>query len=134
MSAVIQFGKNYLRDLCYLSHGASLAALETYVTQLHAYSNAEITYISVTQAKSLELPENVGDYETLSMQAKILLRDNDGKLWGVMIPAPISSMFEEVENEGLRVKQAVGEQIASYYAQFSGLAVTFEEGWLVSGR
>lgn len=135
MSATIQYYKNYQRDIQYIEHGTSLAALETYANQLAPYTNAEITRLSVTQTKTLTIPAKTGEYSSIDVQAKLLVRDMDtGKLWGIMISAPIAFMFEEVQGEGFRVKEAIGEQITGYYAQYSGLNLEFESGWLVGGR
>lgn len=135
MSATIQFYKNYQRDIQYIEHGTSLFALETYANQLAPFTNAEITRLSVTQTKTLAIPAKTGEYTSIDVQAKILVRDLDtGKLWGIMISAPIAFMFEEVQGEGFRVKPAIGEQITGYYAQYSGLNLEFQSGWLVGGR
>jgi hypothetical protein len=136
MSATVQYEKDYRRDIQYITHGgASMAALETYVNQLAPFSNAAITRLSITQAKVIALPSKTGEYIPISTQAKLLVRDTDtGDLWGIMIPCPLAFMVEEVENEGYRVKQAIGEQITGYYAQYSGLNLTFDSGWLVGGR
>jgi hypothetical protein len=89
----------------------------------------------VTQTKTLAIPSKSGEYTSIDVQAKILARDLDtGKLWGIMISAPIEFMFEEVQGEGFRVKQNIGEQITGYYAQYSGLNLEFDSGWLVGGR
>lgn len=135
MSAVIQFVKNYRRDIQYLSHGDDLAALATYAGQLHAYTTAAITRIAVTTAQVLALPETTNEYDSITLQAKLILRDTDtGERWGIMINAPLSTMFEEVTGQGYRVKQTIGEELAGYYATFSGLPLEFVEGWLVGGR
>lgn len=135
MSATVQFYKNYQRDIQYIEHGTSLLSLETYVNQLAPFTNAEITRLSVTQTKTLAIPAKPGEYTSIDVQAKMLVRDLDtGKLWGIMISAPIAFMFEEVQGEGFRVKQAIGEQITGYYAQYSGLNLEFQSGWLVGGR
>jgi hypothetical protein len=136
MSSTIQFSKGSLRDIQYLEHGGtSLSSLEAYANQLAPFTNAAITRLAITQAKALTIPEKSGDHAALSMQAKILMRDQDtGKLWGLMLNAPIAFMFEEVQGEGFRVKQAIGEELTAYYAQYAGLNLEFDSGWLVGGR
>jgi hypothetical protein len=135
MSATIQFYKDYQRDIQYLEHGASVPELETYIGQIAPFTNAAITRLSITQAKVVSVAEKTGDYDSLSVQAKILVRDLDSnKLWGIMISAPIAFMFEEIQGEGFRVKESIGEEITGYYAQYSGLNLQFESGWMVGGR
>jgi hypothetical protein len=135
MSATIQFCKSYRRDIQFLTHGDNLNDLETYVNQLAPFTTAGISRLAITLARFVDIPEKTGEYGSVSVQAKLLMRDqNTNKLWGIMISAPIASMFEEVRNEGFRVKRAIGEQITGYYAQYSGLDLVFEDGWLVGGR
>lgn len=135
MSATIEFIKNSIRNITEISYGDRLTALETYAQQLKSYSTAAINYLSVTTAKSVSMLESTGDYAAVSMQAKLLVRDLDtNKLLGILIPAPIAFLFEEVEGQGYRVKQALGEEITGYYATFAGLNLRYEEGWLVGGR
>lgn len=135
MSATIQFEKNNLHEIVYFEQGDSLLKLNTFAQQLSAYSHAAITRVAITAKEVLTLPESAGEYTSIRMAAKIFFRDqDDGKLWGIMIHAPFSEMFEEVLHQGYRVKKSVGDQLAIYYSQYSGLSLTFESGWLVGGR
>jgi hypothetical protein len=135
MAATIWFEKNYLRDIAYLTHGDNLAALETYANHLKAYSHAAISRLTITTKKAVLLPATTGDYESLTVQAKLLVRDLDSNdLFGIMIPAPLAFLFEEITGQGYRVKQALGEEITGYYAQYAGLNLRFEDGWLVGSK
>jgi hypothetical protein len=135
MSSVIVFEKNLSRDAIYFEHGEQLDTVQIFATHLKEYSRAALTRISVTSKRALTLTVTAGQYDTISVKAKLLMRDqNDGKLWGVIIPAPLSSMFEEVTGQGYRVKKTDGDILTGYYAAMSGLDLQFEEGWMVGGR
>lgn len=135
MSSVIVFEKDLVRDMIYFEHGEQLDTVQIFATHLKEYSRAAITRISVTSKRVLTLATTAGQYDTISIKAKLLMRDqNDGKLWGVIIPAPFSSMFEEIIGQGYRVKKTDGDILTSYYAALSGLNLHFEEGWLIGGR
>lgn len=135
MSASIKFVKEHSNKVIYLSHGASLQSVSDFAQYLDQYTNASITRISQTNAMELGTEEGSGDYGVIEFYAHILLRCmEDGELYGVNIPAPVASMFEQVEGRGWRVKQAIGDAIAAEYARLSGLTIEFHDSALLTPR
>lgn len=135
MSATIKFEKNYRREIIYLEHGDDLEKLELYAQRLKQYSTAAITGLAVTTKKVVTMPESSGLHDSVTLQAKSMIREvESGKLWGIVIPAPMVEIFEEVPNEGYRVRRIIGDELAVFYTQYAGVTMRFEDGWLVGGR
>lgn len=135
MSATLTFTLGHQRKITYLHHGADLADVVTYAGDLHSYTRARISRATVTLQQPLTLAESSGDYASTDLFAKLFIYDPlNEKHYNVIIPAPISTMFEEVSGRGWRVKADAGAQITSYYATLSGLTLEFREGWLCGHR
>lgn len=118
----------------HFSHGTSLAALDTFINGLRAYSSAGFDRLSVTQVEEVDYQPTAGEFG-VTHTAKILMRDTaNNEIYGIMLPAPRLSMFEEISNKtGLYVRQDVGEAITALYATYSGRLLTFHGGQLLSG-
>lgn len=134
MSATIHWFDDSYNKLTYLSHGDSLTALSQLVSGLQPYTTAGIDRISVTLVDELSIDQQSGDFGVTHF-AKVLMRDDEtNELYGLIIPAPRLSMFEEIAGRpGWYVKQADGVALTALYASFSGRALTFHEGALNSG-
>lgn len=132
MSTTITFRQDGLEYIDYLTHGTSLAAIETFARNIAQYSHAAIVGVTYTEGVTLEnLPaQGTGDYADVRLLAKILCRSAaTGKLYGVLIRAPKAMMFLDTEN-GLRVKKTIGDAIAAQYSVLAGETLTFESGAL----
>lgn len=131
MSTTLTFRKTGIEYIEYLTHGLSLAAIETYAGNIAQYSNAGIVEVTYTLGTEMTLAQSIGDYPSIELYAKVFLRDAaTHKLYAAIIRAPKISMFEPVFNSGWRVKKTVGQQIAAYYSTLSGLTFQFDHGGL----
>jgi hypothetical protein len=100
--------------------------------QLGTYTAAGIFECTYTQAAQLNRAADPSkDAYPFHQYAKVILRRAaDGKLYGLLLYAPVKSMFSYVEEQGYRVKQDVGTVLASYYSAMAGETFTFHKGWL----
>lgn len=131
MSTTLTFRKDGIEYVEYLTHGLSLAAIETYAHNIAQYSNAGIVEVTYTMGAEMTIAQSSGDYPSLELYAKVFLRETvTQKLYASIIRAPKIIMFDPVFQQGWRVKQSVGVQIAAYYSTLSGSTFTFEHGGL----
>jgi hypothetical protein len=102
-----------------------------FANDIAQYSGAEIQQVCYAQSAQLAISASSQDYYPMNLYAKILLKEQDtGKIHGVLIYAPIKSMFTQVEDRGFKVTQEIGDQIAACYSSMSGSAHHFKDGWL----
>lgn len=132
MSVTLTFQLNGLEYVDYMTHGLSLAAIETYARDIAQYSHAAIVNVTYTEGFDLEDIPAKGDgaYADVRLMAKILLRDADtDKLYGAIIRAPKVDIFDDTA-DGLRVKPAIGIAIAAKYSLMAGSTLIFQSGAL----
>ena len=131
MAAELRFRLGHQIAVPYLLDGSSLDAVERYARAIAAYSNAALTYCAWIAGKSFDSQERSGEYANVGFQAKVQLQaqtENIRRM--VIIPAPVSSLFETQADGRPGVKQATGEQIAAAYSQLSGKTFAFTKGVL----
>ena len=133
MSSSITYYKDQITIDTFFPFGKDIGYVEGFATALKAYTSAGIDEISYTVGKQLNLDQDTKDTYPLYMYAKILLRRAyDGKLYGLLLYAPLKSMFNSIEGPqgGFKVKQDIGNQLAGFYSTFAGEAFEFYKGWL----
>lgn len=123
------FGKQVV---AYVSNAAGLTNMRNLASHLSQYTHAAIPYVSYTVSDDPEIPENSPPATAdVGLFANVMFRrTSDDKLYGLLISAPVLTMFETVVNRGYRVKPSIGEQLAQIYSTCAGETFTFHEGWL----
>jgi hypothetical protein len=132
MASSITYYQDQMTIDVYCPFGKSLSDVQAYVEQLGTYTAAGIFECTYTQAAQLNRAADPSkDAYPFHQYAKVILRRAaDGKLYGLLLYAPVKSMFSYVEEQGYRVKQDVGTVLASYYSAMAGETFTFHKGWL----
>lgn len=102
---------------CSISGISDIAALETLALGMQAYSHAVPRQVYVSDLRD-EGDPGEGAYESVEQKASLNFRNKaeaDIKKQGVRmrLPAPGESIFEGVDDKGLRITDVVGEDIAS---------------------
>lgn len=135
MSSTLTFSLNYQRRITHITHGADLTDIVAYAGELQPFTRAAITRATCTLQAPLTNTPMVGEYSTTDIYAKIFLNDPVEEIrYAIILPAPVSDMFEEVTGKGWRVKEAIGQQLAGYYSAFAGITLEFVDGWLCGQR
>ena len=107
-------------------------------TLVETYSHGVVIGRSDNMSHSYAVPEKgtpVDGYATVDQKAMIIMRENwSGKNRRIEIPAPLPSMFYDVEDQGFRVTPAAGSNIATMFSSLlpTGKTVSFVRGWLKS--
>jgi hypothetical protein len=129
MSVGIRFEKNERRNIVYFSHGGqTLANAQAFSNWLVAYSLAAITKVAATQATLVAGSAGSGDYGSVHLYAKVLMRSaGDKKIYAVIIPAPVSSIFTADQE----VTEEFGIECAARYSILAGATFTFVSGALM---
>lgn len=132
MSASFTYFKDgYYTDV-FFSHGEDINAVETFASNISAYTAAGLDRCSVAIQRSLSIAPKSLDAFAISLYAKVLMRCvEDGKIYAVLIHAPLASLFNEVEGKGYRMKVEKGEEIAQYYSAMAGKTFIFYAGTVV---
>jgi hypothetical protein len=125
----ITFSEDYRRKIVYFCHAQSIAKVENFAAFLADYSHANLTVCTQTDIQDLDYS---GDFAvSVRMFAKIFIRQSSsGKLYAIIVPAPKMIIFEQIEEQGWRIKKEIGELMAQEYSTMAGEAFTFQEGWL----
>lgn len=129
MSVCLRFEKNDHRKLVYFSHGGeTLANAQAFASWLGDYSLAALTKVSATESTLVSGYPGSGTYGSVDVYAKVLMRSaEDSKVYAVIIPAPVSSIF----NEDQEVTEDFGIACASHYSTMAGITFTFISGALM---
>jgi len=131
MSATLEYQLDHQHRIVYYQLGDNIASLPAFATVLQAYSRAGVMRITATKSAAYAGEETTGEIATTDMEAFVSLRDlNTGNKYAVLIPAPIDTMFEYLNNRGYRVKESDGQAIAAAYSIFCGITLTYVDGWL----
>lgn len=127
MSVNIRFEKDDLFRNVYFQHGTSLYKARQFADWLKNYTDAVITVVSVTETKVQTLGSiGSGPYASVDLYAKSLIRDDDGKTHEIIVPAPISNIFDTEQ----LIKTEFGEAYAARYSTLAGKTFTFTRGAL----
>jgi hypothetical protein len=88
--------------------------------------------VTYCESSLIDLPEIAAPTGAdVGLFANVLLRrTSDGKLYGLLIHAPDLDIFDQVINQGYRVKYGDGVAIAAMYSDCAGEEFTFHDGWL----
>jgi hypothetical protein len=124
----LQFEKDGKRTVVYSEFGnGDLNSARNFAEWLQDYSLAKLNKVSATSIYLyMDAQERSGDFGNVFLHAFLWFRDGEGKKWGLKIPAPDDSIF----NDDNSVKDSFGEQAAIHYSNFAGEALIFVEGWL----
>lgn len=126
-STSIKFVLGTDKHLAYYAHGTSLSRIKNFAYAIQPFTNAEIRHVAVTIGDDMTIPAKGGAIETVELFAKLLIKHPaSGKTYGIIIPAPVLSMFDE----GNEVLSSVGEQITNYYEALAGETFVFTSGAL----
>jgi hypothetical protein len=132
MSSSIVYSKDSITLDTFMPFGKSLADMQTFADEVKAYTSAGIDEVSYTQAAQMNILQNTNESYPFHLYAKILLRNQgNGRLYGLLIYAPLTSMFYHIEGRGYRIKDAVGQDLAAKYSAMAGEPFTYHDGWLI---
>lgn len=129
MPANLKFEKDGKYTDVYYEHGSNIALIERFAQTLQEYSLAKISKVAATQIRLLTAAaERSGDYGSLLLAARLYLAcAADDVTYGINLPAPIDTMFDDDQT----VLAPVGKKLAAAYTLMSGKQVTFLHGALV---
>jgi hypothetical protein len=124
----IEFEKNGKWHTVYSPFGSGdLNAARNFADYLADYTLAKVTKVSATQIHLyLDGQERNGDFGNVGLYAHLWFKDGDNKKWGLKLPAPDDSIF----NDDNSVKESFGNQVAARFSNLAGEALIYEEGWL----
>lgn len=124
---------------CSISGVTDITALETLAMGFQAYSHAVPRQVYVSDLREEGEPGE-GPYESVEQKASLNFRNRaepDIKKQKVTmrLPAPGESIFEGVDDKGLRVDDTVGEDIASVLQSVkAGSDITFVNGHMKTDK
>lgn len=124
---------------CSISGVSDIAALETLALGMQAYSHAVPRQVYVSDLRD-EGDPGEGAYESVEQKAFLNFRNRaelDIKKQGVRmaLPAPGETNFEGEDDKGYRVKDDVGDDIASALQSVkSGSDITFVNGHMKADK
>jgi len=137
-SGNILYVRGHKREVVFYPLVSSLSALQSYADQIQTLTNAGTEDVSFTQTEELSRPESPIPVEDTDVEARISLRrtnpdPEEYPYRQVHIPAPKQSMFEFIDGKGYRVKETIGQQVATAYSIMTGKTFEFVNGWLCGG-
>jgi hypothetical protein len=137
-SGNILYVRGYKREVVFYPLVTSLAAIQTFADEIQTLTNAGTEDVTFSQTEELNRPESSIPIEDTELEARISLRRTNPEpdeypYRQVHIPAPKQSMFEFIDGKGYRVKDIIGEQVATAYSTLSGKTFEFVNGWLCGG-
>lgn len=113
-----------------LQHVSGALQLVQFANVLSAYTRARITHVEFIEILFTEDSTTEGDWASCLLRGIVKFRDAEHKLWAIPLPAPVDTMFQEL-NGTWQVKKEVGEIITAAYTAMSGQQFTYADGWLV---
>lgn len=124
----IEFEKDGKRMTVYSPFGTGdLNAARNFAEYLQDYTLGKITKVSATTIHVyMNNQERTGDFGNVFLYAHLWFVDGNNKKWGMKLPAPDESVFEEDNS----VKVSFGESVATRFSNLAGEALIFVEGWL----
>lgn len=118
----------------WIGHAHSSAHVQALAWALHdtGMTHAAMPDIEYREAVYANIPENSPPSTTdVGLFANVILRrEADGLTYGLLIHAPNLTLFEAIQDQGYRVTQTSGEEIAALYSACAGETFLFCEGWL----
>ena len=126
-----QCGGNFPR-VVYFNGVVSKDALITFAEDIHAFTTASIEHVETLEMFDVDLREKEGGpYHSVKFLLIVHMRDKDGVIHSIAIPAPDADILE-VKRQLWALKDEPGQLITQAYSRLTGLAeLTFDQGALV---
>jgi len=119
------------REFSWLKGVSDITKLQTFCNNVAPFIGAVATKIGVTHYEYVTIA-GAGAMSDVHQKLQVLLKkDVDGGLTGFMLPAPQKACFDHLPGETYRLKKTIGDQLAAFYKNLTGIDVTFVSGAIV---